>query len=108
MSVRKRGLAQSVREWFEHSAGGGGTAVETAPPVEAVKTRRAPSRAKKKIQTAETIPEEEKPTGEYIEEPDRRSTGTAVAEAPVEEIAPPPKRPRVAPAKPQEAFEPIA
>src|SRR4051794_41591530 len=48
MSRIALGLAESVREWFAHS--GGGTAVETAPPVEAVKTKRAPSRSKKKAE----------------------------------------------------------
>src|SRR3954468_10674434 len=49
MSRISFGLAESVREWFAHS--GGGTAVETAPPVEAVKTKRAPSRSKKKLES---------------------------------------------------------
>jgi translation initiation factor IF-2 len=47
MSVLPLGLAESVREWFRTGqlGSGGGTAVETAPPVEA-KTKTA--RAKKK------------------------------------------------------------
>jgi len=46
MSVLKLGLAASVREWFSSGdGGGGGTAVETAPPVEAaVKTKARPRR----------------------------------------------------------------
>src|SRR3954453_14038970 len=56
MSVIKTGLAESVREWFAGpDGGGGGTAVETAPPVEATKTKTPRSRAgtKKKTATAE-------------------------------------------------------
>src|SRR6059058_3375826 len=47
MSVIQLGLAESVREWFsDHHAGG--TAVETAAPVEvATKTKTARSRKKK-------------------------------------------------------------
>ena len=56
MSVIQLGLAESVREWFSmgHLAGGG-TAVETAPPIEATaaKTKIARSR-KKKSADAET------------------------------------------------------
>lgn len=50
MSVLKLGLAESVREWF--SEGSGGTAIETAPPIEAtsVKPKKVrPSISKKKV-----------------------------------------------------------
>jgi len=43
MSVLPLGLAESVREWFSAGllgGGGGGTAVETAPPVEAKPKKR--------------------------------------------------------------------
>jgi hypothetical protein len=52
MSVISLGLAESVREWFMH-IGGGGTAVETAPPVEvATKPKTSRSRVKKKADAA--------------------------------------------------------
>src|SRR5437588_3403056 len=49
MSVLSVGLTETVREWFSagHLGGGGGTAVETAPPVEA-KTKRARTVPKKR------------------------------------------------------------
>ena len=79
MSVISLGLAESVREWFVH-AGGGGTAVETAPPVEvATKTKSTRSRGKKK---AETINEAEDQGG-----------GVMTAEAPTEEARHAPVRP---------------
>jgi translation initiation factor IF-2 len=56
MSVLSLGLAASVREWFEHSAGGGGTAVETAPPVEAVKTKTAKRTTRKKTDSTTIAP----------------------------------------------------
>jgi translation initiation factor IF-2 len=58
MSVLPLGLAESVREWFsaEH---GGGTAVETAPPVAvAEKPARTSTRRKKKTEGAEDEPHE--------------------------------------------------
>ena len=56
MSVVSVGLAETIKEWFAgHDAGGGGgTAVETAPPVEA-KPKAARSRAKKKADAAKRI-----------------------------------------------------
>jgi translation initiation factor IF-2 len=78
MSVISLGLAESVREWFVH-AGGGGTAVETAAPVEvATKPKTARSRARKKAETSE--------------EGDDHGGGTLTAEAPVEMPARPSRR----------------
>jgi translation initiation factor IF-2 len=75
MSVLSLGLAETVREWFAgHVGGGGGTAVETAPPVEAaVKTK--PARTKKKKE-------------EGIAEDEFDNLQTAIAEAPTEPPAP--------------------
>src|SRR5215208_2296348 len=44
------GLAESIREWFagHGSAGGGGTAIETAPPIEATATKTRTARSRKK------------------------------------------------------------
>jgi len=71
MSVLPLGLAESVREWF-HSSNGGGTAVETAPPV-AVETKPKTARktTRKKADAAEA------PGGAGDE-----SGGVAVEEAP--------------------------
>jgi translation initiation factor IF-2 len=47
MSVLSLGLAETVREWFSGGDSGGGTAVQTAPPVETAtkaKTRKPPAR----------------------------------------------------------------
>src|SRR5687767_6416550 len=54
MSVVSVGLAETIKEWFSgHDAGGGGgTAVETAPPVEA-KPKATRARTKKKVETTE-------------------------------------------------------
>jgi len=51
MSTIALGLAESVREWFAH--GSGGTAVETAPPVEATKLKRTTRKKKAEIGEAE-------------------------------------------------------
>jgi translation initiation factor IF-2 len=48
MSVLSIGLSETVREWFSSvagSAGGGGTAVETAAPVEVVAKPKKPRTA---------------------------------------------------------------
>ena len=78
MSVLSLGLAETVREWFSGSGGeGGGTAVETAAPVEvAVKPKKPRARTRK-------VAEEEAEPGpphapEAGEEPEER------AEAPVQ------------------------
>jgi translation initiation factor IF-2 len=42
MTMLSIGLAETVRQWFSEASGGGGTAVETAPPVKvAAKPKRA-------------------------------------------------------------------
>ncbi len=94
MSVLSLGLAASVREWFEHTAGGGGTAVETAPPVEAVKPKKPRVSHKKKVDTAEE-PEDSSPVAE----------APAVTAAPVAEVSEP-----IAPAVPVavEPTKPVA
>ncbi len=69
MSVIKTGLAESIKEWFSHGAGG--TAVETAAPVEVVAAKPKASRSKKKKV-------EEGEGGETLE----GGVGTATAEAP--------------------------
>jgi translation initiation factor IF-2 len=52
MAVLSVGLAETVREWFHAGAAGGGTAVETAAPVEvAVK----PKTRKKKVAAADEV-----------------------------------------------------
>src|SRR3954453_5412829 len=51
MSVIQLGLAESVREWFAHAAGemgGGGTAVETAAPVDVAVAKPKTARSRKK------------------------------------------------------------
>jgi translation initiation factor IF-2 len=55
MTVLSVGLSETVREWFAHGAGGsGGTAVETAPPVEvAAKPKTARARTSRKKAQAE-------------------------------------------------------
>jgi translation initiation factor IF-2 len=82
MSVISLGLAESVREWFSgHNEQAGGTAVETAPPVEA-KPKASRARTKKKAETTE-------------DEDHGGNIGTATAEAPVAE--PEVRHPRKAP-----------
>jgi translation initiation factor IF-2 len=92
MSVISLGLAESVREWFAEGDGGGGTAVQTAPPVEAA-TRTKPARSRtstrKKTATAERPPKKEQ---------DSEALVTAEVSAPVPEtIAPELTEPPVAP-----------
>jgi translation initiation factor IF-2 len=51
MSVIQLGLAESVREWFAHAVGemgGGGTAVETAAPVDVAVAKPKTARSRKK------------------------------------------------------------
>ena len=126
MSVLSIGLAETVREWF-HSGelsgdGGGGTAVETAAPVDvAVKAKRARVKAKKETETLES-PEAEAPVAEQPPAPpaapapvDVVPAPAAVAPpaAPTEELAPPkplervPHRAPAAPKAPQ-ILEPAA
>jgi translation initiation factor IF-2 len=55
MAMVTLGLAESIRSWFDHSHGG--TAVETAAPVEvAVKTKPKTSRKKKSVADTEAAP----------------------------------------------------
>ena len=51
MSMISLGLAESVREWFSlhGESGGGGTAVETAAPVDVAVAKPKTARARKKI-----------------------------------------------------------
>ena len=96
MSTLSLGLAESVREWFsDHQANAGGTAVETAPPVEA-KPKAARVRKKK----------EEAPA------PEEEPAAPAVAEAPkpAAPVAPPPPPtpPPVAPPAPAVVSAPVA
>ena len=106
MSVLKLGLAASVREWFSSGGeGGGGTAVETAPPVEAaVKTkarprRKAPAKAEEPL-TLE-VPHDEhggvSPEAPTIDMPAARrpSATEAPVEAPAEAPAGAPALSRV-------------
>ena len=104
MSVLSVGLAETVREWFhsgELSAdGGGGTAVETAAPVDvAVKTKRARPKPKKEVETLEA-PEAEA----LVEEPPAPPTFTAAPSVPA--ACPPPPVVAEAPAAPQGAAAP--
>ena len=78
-------LAETIKEWFSgHDAGGGGgTAVETAPPVEA-KPKAARARTKKKVETTEDAGPRD----------DAASDATAaVAEAPAAQPVAEPARP---------------
>src|SRR5215212_1723868 len=83
MSVLPLGLAESVREWFSTSHGGG-TAVETAAPVEvAVKPKTVRARKKKADETATDTPEGD--SGADVAQ-------TAIAEPPKPIRRPPPPR----------------
>jgi translation initiation factor IF-2 len=95
MTVLSVGLSETVREWFRGlDSGGGGTAVETAPPVEA-KPKRART-VKKKTATAEEPPEgtaleapaaEEPAAPQEIHPPTEVKAASAPAHKPAEEIA---------------------
>src|SRR5213080_1959901 len=69
MTVLSIGLSETVREWFHgmDSGIGGGTAVETAPPVEAKPKR---SRTVKKKLTDQETPDEPSSSedGEHVED----------------------------------------
>jgi translation initiation factor IF-2 len=89
MSVIKTGLAESVREWFHAGelSGGGGTAVETAAPVEVAIAKPKVVRARKK-KAAEAPPEEGEPTSRApATETELPSAPEPAVESP---IAPPP------------------
>ncbi len=77
MSMISLGLAETVREWFA-GGGGVGTAVETAPPVEAATKTRRTVRRKKADESADSESSQEE-TSETVETP-----------APVPEPAPVP------------------
>ena len=105
MSVLSLGLAETVREWFTSGAlgGGGGTALETAAPVEVAVKPKKP-RIRKKIEEGDDTPGDDSP-----------STATAVAEAAppaepvVETVEPPPVEMKVkapAPTPPPVTAEP--
>jgi translation initiation factor IF-2 len=98
MTVLSIGLSETVREWFHgglDSGGGGGTAVETAPPVEA-KPKRSRTATKKKTATGE------EPEGSELEAPPAEEPA-APAEVPPTEI----KAPTTPPSAPQHV-EPLA
>ena len=79
MSTISFGLAESVREWFAHAGGGdsgGGTAVETAAPVEVAVAKPKVARSKKK-KSADAPPD----TDEHAEGPPLAET--IIVEAPV-------------------------
>jgi translation initiation factor IF-2 len=96
MSVVALGLAETIREWFSGHGQGGGTAVETAPPVEvATKPKTARSTKKKKVEGSPAD--------------DEQSSGgdVATAEAPPRVTDAPPARQEPA-AAPQPTAEPVA
>src|SRR5439155_16187287 len=104
MSVLSIGLSETVREWFSSVAGGGGgTAVQTAPPIEtATKPKKTRTAARKKIESAEEdtggagTATAEAPTDVSTDrEPTTLETGPTAAVA--TEIVAPPERPDVSP-----------
>ncbi|HEV2293037.1 MAG TPA: translation initiation factor IF-2 [Tepidisphaeraceae bacterium] len=107
MSVVSIGLAETIREWFSGHDTGGGTAVETAPPVEvATKPKTSRARSKKKVETVEDGEDNGSASDDArtavadapVAEPQSPSPGPApAAEAPV---TPPPARPAPARAAP--------
>jgi translation initiation factor IF-2 len=67
MSVLSLGLAETVREWFSGGAGGGGTAVEVAPPV-AVETKpKRPKVKTRKATEADEHPSDDETGGDHAE-----------------------------------------
>ena len=78
MSAISIGLAATIREWFGGDAGGG-TAVQTAAPVD---VKQARAKAKKKAT---------KRTAAKAEAPPREPPAPAAEEPPVADAAPPPK-----------------
>jgi translation initiation factor IF-2 len=118
MSVLPLGLAESVREWFR-SAHGGGTAVETAPPVAVAEKPKTTTRKKKKAEgeeppgddaplvTVETpLPADDVTAPPPVRKPPVRKPPEAPAETPIAAptaapVAPPlPVAPVEAPAAP--------
>jgi translation initiation factor IF-2 len=113
MSRIALGLAESVREWFAHA--GGGTAVETAPPVEATAVKTKRTVRKKKAETDEAPPAEapvepvEEPVAKVqpapasppAELPAPAPEPMVIAAPPAPKIAPTPAAPKAPPAPPQ-------
>jgi translation initiation factor IF-2 len=118
MSVLSIGLSETVREWFSSVAGsgGGGTAVETAPPVEVATKPKKPRAGVKKKADASAEDGDEGSAGMTTE--GGEAEGTALAEPPPEApeetttFAPaaeaPPATPEVAPASPAVTAPPPA
>src|SRR5688500_18150391 len=97
MSVVALGLAETIREWFSGHGQGGGTAVETARPVEvATKPKTARSTKKKKVEGSPADHDEQSGGGDV-----------ATAEAPPRVTDAPPARQETATA-PQPTAEPVA
>jgi translation initiation factor IF-2 len=109
MSVLSIGLAETVREWFSSGVGGGGgTAVETAAPVDvAVKPKKPKVRPRKATEGDEIPPSDESSETEHLDE-DRHHVEPAAPEPMVEHRAPapvaevPPPVAHVAPVVPAE------
>jgi translation initiation factor IF-2 len=109
MSVLSIGLAETVREWFSSGmGGGGGTAVETAAPVETAVKPKKPRTKPSKVTEVDELPtgdehaiaehpDESRPAKPAAHEP-------AVAHPPTEPIAeapPTPTHPVAVPAEPE-------
>ncbi len=95
MSRIPLGLAESVREWFAHIGGSGGTAVETAPEVAIAQPKTKRIVTKKKAET-ETLAEPEEPKEQPVEEPvtpEPVMRSPIVEPPPIKAPAPPPSAP---------------
>ena len=90
MSVLSVGLAETVREWFSGHVGigdGGGTAVETAPPIETATKPKRPKIGSKKL-TEESDAGDEPTSDEETSEPES-SAVIVEDEAPIAPVTPP-------------------
>ena len=113
MSVLSVGLAETVREWFSGHVGGGdggGTAVETAPPIETATKPKRPKTVSKKL--TEESDGGDPPTSD-ADESDEPAAPVVVAEsvapaAPATPIATPPAPPVVEPVVAAPAPAPVA
>jgi translation initiation factor IF-2 len=112
MSVLSVGLAETVREWF---SGGGGTAVQTAPPVETKTKPKAVRKTTKKNAAGEDEPVNgngvsDTPHDEpsKAEVPAETVVEKAPAPAPVAPLEESPKAKPVAEAAPVEPVAPVA